>query len=308
MWLQSRVRHRVPETRDQRYERVKKEREARGKQVGRPCILFCVLLKMFAALLPILTCVPPNPPPPSLSSIQLIEEREKFFKPAENPDSTKDPFKTLFVGRLAFVTDEIKLKREFEEYALFPFLLSHAFVCVTPVSATARSRQLSWFTTNRFDFIAFSPYITRPLTSFLQGKPRGYAFIEFEEERSVKEAFDRADGRKIDGRRVLVDVERGRTVKGWKPRSAALCCAAFLFWLCLLSICFCFAGASAAARAAHALPKRRSPRKDRVAAAAAAGLAAAAAVFVARAFYYAHKNVRHAKHATLYFLILTLLL
>jgi hypothetical protein len=25
-------------------------------------------------------------------------------------------------------------------------------------------------------------------------------------------------GRKIDGRRVLVDVERGRTVKGWKPR------------------------------------------------------------------------------------------
>ena len=59
------------------------------------------------------------------------------------------------------------------------------------------------------------------LTSLLQGKPRGYAFVEFEDERSVKEAFDRADGRKIDGRRVLVDVERGRTVKGWKPRFAA---------------------------------------------------------------------------------------
>jgi hypothetical protein len=50
-------------------------------------------------------------------TLQLIEEREKFFKPAENPNCTKDPFKTLFVGRLAFVTDEIKLKREFEEYA-----------------------------------------------------------------------------------------------------------------------------------------------------------------------------------------------
>merc|ERR1739838_961637 len=25
-------------------------------------------------------------------------------------------------------------------------------------------------------------------------------------------------GRKIDGKRVLVDVERGRTVKGWRPR------------------------------------------------------------------------------------------
>ena len=100
---------------------------------------------------------------------------------------------------------------------------------MTLVSATARSRQLSWFTTSWFNFTAFSPNNARHLTFFLQGKPRGYAFIEFEEERSVKEAFDRADGRKIDGRRVLVDVERGRTVKGWKPRSAALGWAAFLF-------------------------------------------------------------------------------
>merc|ERR1711879_393286 len=26
------------------------------------------------------------------------------------------------------------------------------------------------------------------------------------------------DGKKIDGRRVMVDVERGRTVEGWMPR------------------------------------------------------------------------------------------
>lgn len=31
-------------------------------------------------------------------------------------------------------------------------------------------------------------------------------------------AYKHADGKKIDGRRVLVDVERGRTVKGWQPR------------------------------------------------------------------------------------------
>lgn len=31
-------------------------------------------------------------------------------------------------------------------------------------------------------------------------------------------AYKHADGKKIDGRRVLVDVERGRTVKGWHPR------------------------------------------------------------------------------------------
>ncbi|KAI5304987.1 hypothetical protein KEM55_009183, partial [Ascosphaera atra] len=31
-------------------------------------------------------------------------------------------------------------------------------------------------------------------------------------------AYKETDGIKIRDRRVLVDVERGRTVKGWKPR------------------------------------------------------------------------------------------
>ena len=31
----------------------------------------------------------------------------------------------------------------------------------------------------------------------------------------MKEAYKQADGRKIDGRRVVVDVERGRTVENW---------------------------------------------------------------------------------------------
>jgi U1 small nuclear ribonucleoprotein len=49
-------------------------------------------------------------------------------------------------------------------------------------------------------------------------KPRGYGFVEFEHERDMKTAYKHADGRKIDSKRVLVDVERGRTVKDWKPR------------------------------------------------------------------------------------------
>lgn len=32
------------------------------------------------------------------------------------------------------------------------------------------------------------------------------------------DAYKYGDGKKIDGRRVVVDVERGRTVKSWKPR------------------------------------------------------------------------------------------
>merc|ERR1712014_469056 len=51
-----------------------------------------------------------------------------------------------------------------------------------------------------------------------KGKPRGYAFVEFEHERDLKNAYKQGDGKKIDGRRVMVDVERGRTVEGWLPR------------------------------------------------------------------------------------------
>lgn len=34
----------------------------------------------------------------------------------------------------------------------------------------------------------------------------------------ITAAYKHADGKKIDGRRIVVDVERGRTVKTWKPR------------------------------------------------------------------------------------------
>lgn len=64
------------------------------------------------------------------------------------------------------------------------------------------------------------------------GKPRGYAFIEFYNEAdfqcnalpstlnipSLIVALDRADGRKVDNRRVVVDYERGRTKQEWVPR------------------------------------------------------------------------------------------
>ena len=31
----------------------------------------------------------------------------------------------------------------------------------------------------------------------------------------MKQAYKQADGKKLEGRRVCVDVERGRTVPGW---------------------------------------------------------------------------------------------
>ncbi|PPS13140.1 hypothetical protein GOBAR_AA07506 [Gossypium barbadense] len=58
----------------------------------------------------------------------------------------------------------------------------------------------------------------RLVTDKSTNKPRGYAFIEYMHTRDMKAAYKQADGRKIDGRRVLVDVERGRTVPNWRPR------------------------------------------------------------------------------------------
>ena len=50
------------------------------------------------------------------------------------------------------------------------------------------------------------------------GKPRGYAFIEFEHKRDMNVAYKEADNMKVDGRRISVDYERGRVQKDWLPR------------------------------------------------------------------------------------------
>ncbi|KFD50396.1 hypothetical protein M514_08778 [Trichuris suis] len=108
-----------------------------------------------------------------------IEKGIALWNPNNNPEATSDPYKTLFVSRISYDTSEAKLRREFETYGPLKK------VCMIKDKAE---------------------------------NPRGYAFLEFERERDMHAAYKHADGRKIDGRRVLVDVERGRTVKGWLPR------------------------------------------------------------------------------------------
>ncbi|ORX84689.1 hypothetical protein BCR32DRAFT_178928, partial [Anaeromyces robustus] len=108
----------------------------------------------------------------------LAKELEKW-SPSTNEKIKSDPYKTLFVARINYETSEKQLKRHFEIYGQI------------------KSIQMVYD---------------------LNGKPRGYAFIEYEREKDLKAAYKDADGMKIDLRRVLVDVERGRTVKGWKPR------------------------------------------------------------------------------------------
>ncbi|XP_037071009.1 U1 small nuclear ribonucleoprotein 70 kDa-like, partial [Pollicipes pollicipes] len=109
-----------------------------------------------------------------------LEQDIALWDPTSLNNGTMDPFKTLFVARINYDTSESKLRREFE------------------VSGPIKKIVL--------------------VHNSQTGKPRGYAFIEFEHERDMHSAYKHADGKKMDGRRVLVDVERARTVKGWLPR------------------------------------------------------------------------------------------
>lgn len=109
-----------------------------------------------------------------------LEQDLALWNPNSNTNATSNAYKTLFVARINYDTSESKLRREFETYG--------------------KIKQIKLVHDKRTD------------------KPRGYAFIEYEEESAMHAAYKKADGTKIAGRRVLVDVERGRTIKGWKPR------------------------------------------------------------------------------------------
>ncbi|KAI9366695.1 hypothetical protein DFJ73DRAFT_619251 [Zopfochytrium polystomum] len=109
---------------------------------------------------------------------EAVERALAEWDPNGDQNITSDPYKTLFVGRLSYTTTERMLRREFERYG--------------PIISVS--------------------------TADKKEAARGYAFIEFERERDLTAAYKDADGIKLDGRRIVVDVERGRTVKGWKPR------------------------------------------------------------------------------------------
>ncbi|KAL3827368.1 hypothetical protein ACHAXA_003102 [Cyclostephanos tholiformis] len=89
-------------------------------------------------------------------------------------------YNTLFVGRLAYEVTERKLLREMEAYG--------------PVKDL------------------------KVVTDAVTGRSRGYAFVEYEHEEDMKRAYRAADGMRIEGRAIVVDVERGHTVPNWLPR------------------------------------------------------------------------------------------
>ncbi len=114
---------------------------------------------------------------------RIEEEELKKWNPHDASDNvTKNAFNTLFISNLSQNTTEDSLRNIVEKHGK----ILHIRV--------VRNRK---------------------------GKSRRYAFIEFEEEQSLHAAFKdlkNPENSTIDGYKVIVDVERGRTVSNWKPR------------------------------------------------------------------------------------------
>jgi U11/U12 small nuclear ribonucleoprotein SNRNP35 len=110
----------------------------------------------------------------------LVRALEARFDATRDPQIQGDPYATLFVGRLHFDTTEETLTSFFGDFGPIRRL------------RLVRDKKTS--------------------------KSRGYAFVEFEHEPDFERAYRQTHRRVIDGATILVDFERSRVMKGWKPR------------------------------------------------------------------------------------------
>ena len=115
---------------------------------------------------------------------QLIDQRLQAWNPNADPHiKDTDPYKTIFIGRLPYDLNEIELQKHFA----------------------------------RFGEIEKIRIVKDKITQ----QNKGYAFIVFKDPISSKMAFKEIGvhrGIQIKDRVCIVDIERGRTVKYFKPR------------------------------------------------------------------------------------------
>ncbi|TKA71352.1 hypothetical protein B0A55_05130 [Friedmanniomyces simplex] len=112
---------------------------------------------------------------------------KELFKPTEDANVRGDPFRTLFVGRLNYETDIKDLEREFGRFGPIDrirIVVDTGESDTSPKKVNKNSRR---------------------------GKSMGYGFVVFDREQDMKAAYKETDHLVIRGKKVLVDVERGRT-------------------------------------------------------------------------------------------------
>ena len=110
----------------------------------------------------------------------LVRALNARYEAHKDPQIQGDPYATLFVARLHYDTVEKTLYEFFSAYGPIKHLR-----------------------------------LVRDKTT---SKSKGYAFVEFEHERDFERAYRHAHRRVIDGATILVDFERCRIMKAWKPR------------------------------------------------------------------------------------------
>ncbi|KAL3865964.1 hypothetical protein ACJMK2_043308 [Sinanodonta woodiana] len=108
----------------------------------------------------------------------IVRAMNSKYKP--NKDVTGIPQNTIFVAHLNPSTSETTLESVFSEYGEIKYL--------------------------------------RLVRDIVTGISRGYAFIEYTDERSAQRAERHADKMDLDGKKILVDFECERTLPGWIPR------------------------------------------------------------------------------------------
>lgn len=138
---------------------------------------------------------PPNPNDNSLSYQDEITSKQSIYalnleiqlkkwNPQEDENlRDSDPFCTIFVARLPYEIDEIELQKQFVKFGEIEKI--------------------------------------RIVRDKITNKSRGYGFIVFKDSESSKKVCREIGvhrGTKINGRPVIVDIERGRTIKYFKPR------------------------------------------------------------------------------------------
>ncbi|CAK8542625.1 unnamed protein product [Lathyrus sativus] len=103
-----------------------------------------------------------------------------LYDPFGDPKATGDPYCTLFVGRLSRLTTEDTLRKVMSQYG--------------------RIKNL------------------RLVRDIVTGASRGYAFVEFEAEREMRQAYMDAHHLIIDDCEITVDYNRQQLMPGWIPR------------------------------------------------------------------------------------------
>lgn len=141
---------------------------------------------------------------------KLITEDAKDFNPKNDPrldpKVVGEAVNTLFVGRLSYKVGERELEREFGRFG--------------PITKIRVVRDEPLVKPDEG-----APGYAKAMVEYKEAvkkaekKPhRGYAFVVFESQHNAKAAAMQTNGRMIGDRPVVVDVERGRTVKDWLPR------------------------------------------------------------------------------------------